>query len=167
MRIKFRFIAVWTCVTAAGMAISWAGVGNAIRGTGLSALDLAAEAPGVQGGAAVAPSATVPVTSPSARTPPPVRTSPTATRAPRERRTHAPTRPAEDLRTYTVKSGRVVLAFNSRTARYVSATPNGNFEVKVWRQSTWLRVDITDGTHGSAVFATWNGHPPIAETYEY
>ncbi|GAA2143251.1 hypothetical protein [Actinomadura napierensis] len=167
MRVRFRFTAVWIATTAAGIAISWAGVGHALRGTTLPAPDLAANVP-VQRGRPPAPPSTA---SPSAPASAPRRSvSPTASAGARGT---APTSPSASpsasgkVRTYVVRSGRVVLSLTSASARLVSAVPDSGFEAKTWRKAGWLRVDLTDGAHGSAVFATWNGHPPIVQVYEY
>lgn len=68
---------------------------------------------------------------------------------------------------YEVTGGRVVLSLGPASAHLISATPKPGYEVKDWSADGWLRVDLTTGEHGSAVFATWNGHPPTVETYEY
>lgn len=179
MRARIGFAAVWIATTATGIAISWTGVGGAVRGTALDTPDLAAEVPVRQGRPPALSSTAAPVTSAS---PTPSKTSPgtgaeagdeTGTEAgavPRGERSPSqkPSRaPDEKVRTYTVKSGRVVLALSGDAARLVSATPDNGFRAKVWEQDKWLRVDLTDDVHGSAVFAKWNGHPPIIQVYEY
>ncbi|MDL4815128.1 hypothetical protein [Actinomadura opuntiae] len=167
MRVRFRFTAVWIATTAAGMAISWAGVGHALRGTTLPAPDLAADAPVQRGRPPAPPSAASPSASASAP-----RRSASPAASPSARATASaspsPSAPASGkVRTYVVRSGRVVLSLTSTSARLVSAVPDSGFEAKTWRKPGWLRVDLTDGAHGSAVFATWNGHPTIVQVYEY
>ncbi|GAA0961080.1 hypothetical protein [Actinocorallia libanotica] len=181
MQVRIGFVAVWIATTAAGMAISWAGVGDALRGTALPIPDLAAQAavhegrPPASEPAPAAPTATASSgTAQASSTREPV---PPATKPATERPTARPTKPPKtepdpapaggDVRTYVVKSGRVVLALSADSARLVSASPNSGFQAKVWRKEEWLRVDLTDGVNGSAVFATWNGHPPLVEVYEY
>ncbi|ROO90569.1 hypothetical protein EDD29_8300 [Actinocorallia herbida] len=186
MRVRLGFLAVWTATTAAGVGITWVGVGDAMRGTALPVPDAAAEVPVIQGRP---PSATAdPVRDPAASTPSPTRSSarpwpkastpgpgpakptkpvkPTVQQSPTSRPEPSPA-PQGEVRTYVVASGRVVLSFTEDAAKLVSATPDSGFEVKVWKQTEWLRVDLTDGVRGSAVFATWNGHPPLVEVYEY
>ncbi|TDC94229.1 hypothetical protein [Actinomadura sp. 7K507] len=174
MRARIGFTAVWVATTAAGIAISWTGVGGAVRGTALGTPDVAAEVPVLQGRPPAGPSAgssaeASPSASPSAS---PGRSGADAapTPTPEGERPAAPEasrKPGEKVRTYTVKSGRVVLALSGDAARLVSATPDDGFQAKVWKQSKWLRVDLTDDVHGSAVFAKWNGHPPLIQVYEY
>lgn len=187
MRARIGFAAVWIATTATGIAISWTGVGGAVRGTALDSPELAAEVPVRQGRPPALSSTAAPVRSP---TPTPSKTGPGrgaeagaeagdeagtgagtgAGNAPRGERSASkkPSRaPDEKVRTYTVKSGRVVLALSGDAARLVSATPDNGFRAKVWEQDKWLRVDLTDDVHGSAVFAKWNGHPPIIQVYEY
>ncbi|MFC6879956.1 MULTISPECIES: hypothetical protein [Actinomadura] len=156
------------------MAISWTGVGDAVRGTVLDSPTLAAGGPVVSGRPPTAPPSAAdsgppqPRTSPSSKTPAGRRTSaPPPSRRPTPEQTRNGAAPDEKLRSYTVKSGRVVLAVGARSARLVSATPNSGFQVRQWKKPSWIRVDLTDGTHGSAVFATWNDHAPLVEVYEY
>ncbi|WP_395104115.1 hypothetical protein [Actinomadura sp. SCN-SB] len=172
MRARIGFLAAWAATTAAGMAISWAGVGDAMRGTALATPDLAAAVPVRQGRPPVSgPADPSAGPSPSA-SPSPSRSAtgdtPGARPTPRRTATPAPSRETGGrVRTYVVTSGRVVLELFAGSARLVSATPDSGFQAKVWRQDGWLRVDLTDGVHGSAVFATWNGHPPTVQVYEY
>ncbi|WP_030170943.1 hypothetical protein [Spirillospora albida] len=166
MRSRILFVAVWLATTAAGIAISWAGVGDALRGTVLPTRDLAADVPVREGRP---PTATpVPERTPE-RTPATARETrrPSPSASPGGGGTAKPPAPSGKVRAYTVKSGRVVLSIGTDSARLVSAMPNSGFQVKTWRNTAWLRVDLTDGTHGSAVFVTWNGHPPLVEVYEY
>ncbi len=185
MQVRIGFVAVWIATTAAGMAISWAGVGDALRGTALPIPDLAAQAavhegrpPEAEPGpAASSPTPTGVPASKTAQASSTRKPVPPATKPATERPTARPTKPPKtepdpapangDVRTYVVKSGRVVLALSADSARVVSASPNSGFQAKIWRKEEWLRVDLTDGVNGSAVFATWNGHPPIVEVYEY
>jgi hypothetical protein len=76
-------------------------------------------------------------------------------------------RDGRNVRVVIVRSGRVVLELSPAGARLVSASPNPGVRSQVWHQTTWLRVELTDGTHGSSVIASWNGHPPLIQTYEY
>ncbi|MFB4315957.1 hypothetical protein [Actinomadura sp. 21ATH] len=171
MRVRTGFLAAWVATTAAGIAISWAGVGDAMRGTALATPELAAQAPVRQGRPPAGPSPEA--GAPSAPSPSPS-ASRTGTGSPAARSTGARPAPSASakapsgrVRTYVVKSGRVVLELSARSARLVSATPDSGFQAKVWRRDGWLRVDLTDGTHGSAVFATWKDHPPLVQVYEY
>ncbi len=167
MRVPIRFIAVWVAVTATGMAISWAGVGDALRGTVVESPDLAAGIPVETGRPPALPPAASD-TGPSVVPPTRDRSTPSPTPSKQAVRPSSPAAsPAERTRTYVVKSGRVVYALNAKTARLVSATPKAGFQTKVWRTSTWIRVDLTDGTHGSTVIAVWNGHPPIVQVSEF
>lgn len=170
MKVPFRFMLVWGAVTATGMAISWAGVGDALRGTVLASPDLTAGLPVATGRPPTPPTS-------AADSAPPVRaTAPASSPSPSSRRTPARATasaspsagpPDGKRRTYDVRSGRVVLAVGPRSAELVSAAPDNGFQTKVWRKSTWIRVELTDGTHGSAVIASWNDHPTIVQIYEY
>ncbi|MDX6741992.1 hypothetical protein [Actinocorallia sp. A-T 12471] len=180
MRVRLGFLAVWTATTAAGVGITWVGVGDAMRGTALPVPDAAASVPVFQGRPPTATpeaAATIPLTPAPTRPPRPTpKTSTPKTQTPEPPKPTRPEQPPSpkpspapqgEVRTYVVASGRVVLSFTEDSAKLVSATPDSGFEVKVWRQTEWLRVDLTDGVRGSAVFATWNGHPPMVEVYEY
>ncbi|WP_460302963.1 hypothetical protein [Actinocorallia aurea] len=186
MRVRLGFLAVWTATTAAGVGITWVGIGDAMRGTALPVPDAAAEVPVIQGRPPTATSAEPVKDSAPTATPAPTRSSarpepksprPSASSKPAEQagttaqqptgRPEASPAPQGEVRTYVVESGSVILSFTKNEAKLVSATPDSGFEVKVWKQVGWLRVDLTDGVEGSAVFATWNGHPPLVEVYEY
>lgn len=176
---------MWTATTAAGVGITWVGVGDALRGTAWAVPDVAAQVPVLQGRppsleptgtpthtAEERPATGVAGTSPSPTRPPSTSgtTAPSTGKPAQPKPSPAPSSaPAETgaVRTYVVVSGSVVLSLGKESARLVSATPDNGFEVKVWEQTAWLRVDLTDGVHGSAVFARWNGHPPLVEVYEY
>ncbi|XRQ13522.1 hypothetical protein ACN3XK_22355 [Actinomadura welshii] len=160
------------------MAISWTGVGGAMRGTAEATPDHAAEVPVLQGrppasGPSAEPSAPSREPSPTASptpSPTPSERSGSPTAAPGGGRSSYPApsrKPGEKVRTYTVESGRVVLALSEESARLVSATPDDGFRAKVWRQPQWLRVDLTDDVHGSAVFATWHDGAVRVQVYEY
>ncbi|MEV4258648.1 hypothetical protein AB0J52_36285 [Spirillospora sp. NPDC049652] len=155
------------------MAISWAGVGDALRGTVIDSpnpsLSVPAEAKGsrVLSPAASASAPGGPGSASSRPVTPPARGRPSASRTPAKRQPGPGTTAGERLNTSVVKSGRVVFALGADSARLVKATPGPGFQMKVWRTSTWIRVDLTDGTHGSTVIASWNDHPPIVQVNEF
>ncbi|MFV2179660.1 hypothetical protein ACFHW2_21875 [Actinomadura sp. LOL_016] len=158
--MRIRFAAAWCTATLAGLAVSWWGVQHAVGGTALGDAPVAAVP--ARTGRPPAPE-TSPAPTPAQRetlTP-----SPSAT--PTAERSSAPPSPAGRSRTYAVRSGRVVLDVREHGARLVSASPEQGFEVREWRQDTWLRVELTDGEHGSAVIATWHDHPTLVQVYEY
>ncbi|MFI6514339.1 hypothetical protein ACIBF1_02110 [Spirillospora sp. NPDC050679] len=181
MRSKAGFAAVWIATTAAGVAISWAGVGDAVRSTASTTPELSAGVPVHQGrppavGAISTPQPPGkprPSTTPGTRRPSqPASPKQTPSRAPSDKApsSKAPpgrTSPGEQIRTYTVRHGQVTLAIGASSARLVSTRPASGYKATVWRKSNWLRVDLTDGQHGSAVFVTWHAHAPLVEFYEY
>jgi hypothetical protein len=71
------------------------------------------------------------------------------------------------VHSYPVQGGRVTLDLGDTSASLVSATPEAGWQMKVWTQTEWIRVDFTSssGTTVSSVFCTWNGHPPTVQTY--
>ncbi|WP_018653570.1 hypothetical protein [Actinomadura flavalba] len=170
MKTRLLFAAVWTATTVAGATVSWFGVGDALRGTALAVPDVAASAPVRQGRPPEpAPAESAPQSAEKVRPEPPARSphptaTPAASQSPPSR---APSRPGEEIRTYVVKSGRVVLALTPTSARLVSATPDPGSHVRQWRRDGWLRIDLTNDTHGSAVIAVWHDRPTNVEIYEY
>ncbi|MFJ8039517.1 hypothetical protein ACIRBX_03255 [Kitasatospora sp. NPDC096147] len=183
----------WLAATAAAAAISWAGVNLVLREAVFGPPDavfvparpgaIAGALPPVStpaaarstGRATPAPGATVglvpsgPV--PSGAAP----TTPSASRSPRATAgvTTTPSAPppaaapeGADSRGYTVRGGRVALALGRDSATLISASPGPGWAVQTWRTETWLRVDFTKDGRTSSVFATWNGHAPLVETYE-
>lgn len=70
------------------------------------------------------------------------------------------------VKAYTVNGGRVVFDLGAFSADLVSATPDAGWQMQVWKQPFWIRVTFTKGDREMSVFCTWNGHPPLVETYE-
>jgi hypothetical protein len=72
-----------------------------------------------------------------------------------------------NVHSYPVQGGRVTLDLGESSATLVSATPESGWRMQVWKQDEWIRVDFTsaDNTTTSSVFCTWNGHPPVVQTY--
>ncbi|WP_026402595.1 MULTISPECIES: hypothetical protein [Actinomadura] len=163
--MRIRFATAWCTATLAGLAVSWWGVQHAVGGTALGDAPVAAVP--VRTGRPPAPP-DAPASAPATRetlSPAPSRTAASRSATAAAGRSAAPS--GGRTRTFALKSGRVVLEVREHGARLVSASPEQGFEVREWRQVEWLRVDLTDGEHGSAVFATWNGHPTLVQVYEY
>ncbi|MFF2808518.1 hypothetical protein ACFVT2_15360 [Streptomyces sp. NPDC058000] len=172
--------AAWTLATGAAVTLSWFGVHTVLSGTVYDApraLPLSDQ---------VAASA-LPQVSSTHRPKPSASASASPSSSPaddRPARTTAPSRTAGDLapaasaspggstspatggrvRSFATSGGRVVLSLGSDSAELVSATPNAGWEMQVWRQDQWLRVDFTGGGAHTSVICTWNGHPPTVET---
>ncbi|MFF3251991.1 hypothetical protein ACFYWP_13520 [Actinacidiphila glaucinigra] len=175
MRKGLAHAGAWTLATSAAVALSWFGVHHVLAGTAYdppralpisepvaekvpaptrspdgAASDRAAG--GLDGGARATP-----------------RTSPsTAPARPRGSATPARTSSADigNVHGYTVEGGRVVLDLGETSATLVSATPDSGWEMKVWKQPEWIRVDFVSATTTSSLFCTWNGHPPTVDTYK-
>ncbi|WP_143221019.1 hypothetical protein [Actinomadura sp. CNU-125] len=156
--MRIRFATAWCTATLAGLAVSWWGVQHAVGGTALGDAPVAAVP--VRTGRPPAPSATHRAGAAKRETLSP---SPRATAS----RSATPAAEPGKRRTYTVRSGRVVLELREHGARLVSASPEQGFRVREWRQDKWLRVELTDGEHGSAVIASWHDHPTLVQVYEY
>lgn len=170
----------WTMATGAAMAMSWFGVHHVLAGTVYDpprALPITEQvaATAVPDGPAkrttAPPSASPSSASPSASASPsgPVSASSTPER-PRGSGSAAATYAAGttgQVHSYPVEGGRVTLDLGESAATLVSATPEPGWEMKVWTQDGWIRVDFTstDNATTSSVFCTWNGHPPTVQTY--
>ncbi|MFE2309747.1 hypothetical protein [Streptomyces sp. NPDC059411] len=70
------------------------------------------------------------------------------------------------MKAYTVAGGRVVFDLGGTSGELVSATPAAGWTMQVWKQPSWIRVSFTRDGRDLSVFCTWNGHPPLIETYE-
>ncbi|MBB5119387.1 hypothetical protein [Streptomyces eurocidicus] len=73
---------------------------------------------------------------------------------------------AGEVKSFRVRGGRAVFGPGGSTAALVSATPDEGRQMRVWKQTAWIRVDFVAGTRTSSVFVTWNGHPPHVRTVE-
>ncbi|MFD8597169.1 hypothetical protein ACFV1L_19415 [Kitasatospora sp. NPDC059646] len=177
MRTSTKAMA-WVTATAAAAAISWAGVNLVLREAVFGPPDtvfLPAPAnsrpePGVLPPVSTQPPAAGPVTAPSQKAPASAgRSAAPSASAPGSPTPAAPSAPATgagDGRSYTVRGGQVALSLGPDSATLLSATPGPGWAVKTWRTDTWLRVDFTKDGRTSSVFVTWNGHPPVVDTYE-
>ncbi|MCK7625325.1 hypothetical protein MUU72_19810 [Streptomyces sp. RS10V-4] len=174
--------AAWTLATGAAVALSWFGVHTVLSGTAYDApralplSDQVAASALPQVSSTHRPRPTAPAgAAPSFAAPSdPPRTTPPS-RAPRT----APPTPSAGpddgggpsatgrVRSYVTAGGRVVLSLGPGAAELVSATPNAGWEMQVWKQDQWLRVDFTGGGAHTSVICTWNGHPPFVETLNH
>ncbi|MFB6809967.1 hypothetical protein [Streptomyces sp. NPDC056387] len=170
----------WTLATGAAVTLSWWGVHSVMSGTAydpplavplttrpLSSSTHGATASPDPASASGSPSPSdSPAGSPSAAASP-AKPSPKA----------APPGPSPDgqrgdggdagsVKAYPVNGGRVVFDLGSSSAELVSATPDAGWQMQVWKQPYWIRVTFTRAGREMSVFCTWNGHPPMVETYE-
>ncbi|QHC20947.1 hypothetical protein [Streptomyces sp. GS7] len=170
--------AAWTLATGAAVTLSWFGVHTVLSGTAydppraLPLSDQVASSATPQASSTHRPRPSDPATaSPSPsdsgtpRTTDPSRTgggtshSPYATPG-------GGSAPAAGgrIRSYANSGGRVVFDLGSSSAELVSATPNAGWEMQVWKQNQWIRVDFSGGGAHTFVICTWNGHPPTVVT---
>ncbi|GGY02339.1 hypothetical protein GCM10010324_56560 [Streptomyces hiroshimensis] len=166
----------WTLATAAAMAVSWYGVRTVLAGTAYEpprALPISGTAaPGI-GEPASSTRAPGPPPSPSpagSAAPSGKPQAPTSTPAPGSgpaQNPEAQPRPGDgEVKSYPVRGGRAVFDLGRSSATLVSATPEEGWQMRVWKQSAWIRVDFMAGTKTTSVFVTWNGHPPQVQTVE-
>ncbi|MEV0604015.1 hypothetical protein AB0I82_32590 [Streptomyces sp. NPDC050315] len=166
----------WTLATGAAVTLSWFGVHTVVSGTAYDpprALPISDNAPGAQpdsaSGAAPRASSThrpKPSPSPSASTDRPSEkpSSPPPSPAPDRSSTAPGSAAPSTVRGYRTDGGRVVLDLRETHAELVSATPGPGWQMQVWKQDGWLRVDFTRGPDRTSVISTWNGHPPTVTT---
>ncbi|MGW1377142.1 hypothetical protein ACWD6P_23145 [Streptomyces sp. NPDC002446] len=177
-------VAAWTLATGAAVTLSWFGVHTVLSGTAYDpprALPLSDQvaSSGARGESGATPrvsSTHRPRPAASAgRSPSPADGRPTKPAAPpaagatRPGPSAAPpggNAPATggEVKSYSTAGGRVVFTMGSASAELVSATPNSGWEMQVWKQDGWIRVDFTGGGAHTSVFCTWNGHPPTVQT---
>ncbi|GFE16746.1 hypothetical protein Sgleb_47930 [Streptomyces glebosus] len=177
--------AAWTLATGAAVTLSWFGVHTVLSGTAYDApraLPLTGQVASSErqpdDGATPRVSSTHrprPSSSPTRGTSPgdhatssPATPPHTGSARPRHPDSGPPggATPASDgrVKSYGTAGGRVVLDMDNRSAELVSATPNPGWEMQVWKQVGWLRVDFTGGGSHTSVICTWNGHPPTVQT---
>jgi hypothetical protein len=158
----------WALATGAAMAVSWYGVRTVLTGTAHEpprALPISRatvpspDARDSSTAGAKPPTPPTPTPSPSAPEPsvrpPTPETSPSASPS-----------DGSEVKNYPVKGGQVVFDIGENSATLVSATPDEGRQMRVWTQTTWIRVDFVAGARTSSVFVTWNGHPPQVQTVE-
>ncbi|MER0480090.1 hypothetical protein ABR737_17385 [Streptomyces sp. Edi2] len=174
--------AAWTLATGAAVTLSWFGVHTVLSATAYDApraLPISDQVASQAGKDAAAPRVSSthrprPSRSPD-RAPAPDDGTPSRPSAPSPSATPRPgypdatsgsSVPATDgrVRSYSTAGGRVVFDMGGRAAELVSATPNSGWEMQVWKQDGWIRVDFSGGTTHTSVFCTWNGHPPTVQT---
>ncbi|MGK5732075.1 hypothetical protein [Streptomyces sp. URMC 124] len=168
----------WALATAAAMAVSWYGVRTVLAGTAyeppraLPISGTATPAIGEPASSSRPPAPSAPGTpSPSGRQLTPPAPDPSSRGA--DGGTAAaqdagpPPQPAPgEVKSYPVRGGRAVFDLGESSAALVSATPEEGWQMRVWKQSAWIRVDFMAGTKTTSVFVTWNGHPPRVQTVE-
>ncbi|KJK58139.1 hypothetical protein [Saccharothrix sp. ST-888] len=176
MRNGLVQLTAWVAATSAAVALSWLGV-HAVLADAAFEQPRAVPLPSPGGRAADAPPtpqaepATI-GTAASARPADPSSGSPAPTASPEPRSpspstgTGTGSRPSADssVRSCLVPGGRVALGMEPDRAELVSAAPEPGWQMQVWRQEGWLRVDFTQGSKVNSVFVTWNGHPPEVQT---
>jgi hypothetical protein len=72
-----------------------------------------------------------------------------------------------DVKVITVKGGQVSFSTAGGECKLLWATPAAGYEAKVSGNVGWIRVDLTQGEHGSSVFCTWHGFAPTTDVYEF
>ncbi|MFD7664355.1 hypothetical protein [Streptomyces sp. NPDC059788] len=182
--------AAWTMATGAAVTLSWFGVHTVLAGTAYDpprALPLSDNAPsahaGTDGGASPRASSThrpKPSGPPSPRPEqstkpvgPPKGIGGSGSGDGAKGSGAGPRPPSGDgtppasgsmVKSFSTAGGRVVIDLGTRSAQLVSATPDAGWQMQVWQQEQWLRVDFTGGAGHTSVICAWNGHAPTVET---
>ncbi|MEU5187783.1 hypothetical protein AB0G83_11660 [Streptomyces klenkii] len=160
----------WVLATTAAMAVSWYGVRTVLTGTAYEpprALPISGTTPPLEPAArGSAPSPSAPERSASS-TPVPRSAAPAPSASSRSDAPSAPP-PGDngEVKSFPVRGGRAVFDLGESSAALVSATPDEGWQMRVWKQSAWIRVDFMSGTRTTSLFVTWNGHPPQVQTVE-
>ncbi|MFC9244490.1 hypothetical protein ACFT7S_10810 [Streptomyces sp. NPDC057136] len=166
----------WSLATGAAVTLSWWGVHTVMAGTAYDpprAVPLTVGARTGQGTQEPVSSSThraAPSPSSPATTP---RTTPPASRVPSRPPSRTPSSspaPAQspgassasgEVKSYRTDGGRAVFELGSSSAKLVSATPEQDWSMQVWTNTTWIRVNFSDETGATySLFCTWNDHPP-------
>lgn len=171
--------AAWTLATGAAVTLSWFGVHTVLSGTAYDApraLPLSDQVPSSQADDRISPRASSthrPKPSGTAGRSPAPGDEPSKPSTPAGAgggRTGGPsstpaTGPASggQVKSYSTVGGRVVLDLRSDSAELVSATPDAGWEMQVWTQDKWLRVDFTGKSGHTSVICAWNDHPPMVD----
>ncbi|MCF3106652.1 hypothetical protein IPZ58_34560 [Streptomyces roseoverticillatus] len=170
MRRGIMQVLAWVLATAAAMAVSWYGVRTVLTGTAYEpprALPISGATP------PPGPAASEPAHSPRSPEPSsssaPSRSSaaPAPAASPRTGSpSPSPSGGNGEVKSFPVRGGRAVFDLGESSAALVSATPDEGWQMRVWKQSAWIRVDFMAGTRTTSLFVTWNGHPPQVQTVE-
>ncbi|GAA4060453.1 hypothetical protein GCM10022248_30290 [Nonomuraea soli] len=178
-----KYVALWALATAVAISIAWFGVRGVLRGELSDVVIEPVAARTVSGPEAVPlpasarPTSAKPVPSRSTPAEPtaepsaessrtPVRPRPTASRKPSATRAPSPSpQVAGNVRVVTAKGGEVTFTVGDEGCRLVSATPKSGYTAKVTETADWIRVDLVQGDHGSAIFCV--GRERRTDLWEY
>lgn len=163
----------WLLATGAAVTLSWWGVHTVMAGTAYDpprALPITAGDASDPGAQALAPATTRPEPSTSGDGKP--RTSrpdtPSPTPSPSKKRGPSPSPTASgQVRSYDTKGGRVVFSINRTYATLVSATPDSDWSMQVWKTDAWIRVQFASGADRVSVFCTWHDSAPRVDIENY
>ncbi|MGW1891580.1 hypothetical protein ACWCP6_15180 [Streptomyces sp. NPDC002004] len=165
----------WSLATGAAVTLSWWGVHTVMAGTAYDpprALPITGPAPDHASATASpspspTPSRTKPASSPPPSTPAPSRSPSSSPPGGYPGRTGSSPAASGRVKSYNTKGGRVVFDLGKTSATLVSATPDADWSMQVWTQSTWIRVEFSSGADRVSVFCTWHDHPPQVDINSY
>ncbi|MET8827520.1 hypothetical protein ABZX40_37445 [Streptomyces sp. NPDC004610] len=176
-------VLAWSLATGAAVTLSWWGVHSVMVATAYDPpralpVTVAAEAderPDPQVTPTVPESSEPPEASdpaPSSERPAAPGTTPPSTgptTRPAAPSTPATTPPAASgtVRSYDTEAGRAVFDMGAASATLVSAKPNADWSMQVWKTETWIRVEFSSGAERVSVFCTWHDGPPRVDVGTY
>lgn len=164
-------LVAWAVAAGAAVTLAWWGVHTVMEGTVYdppSAVPVAGSSGTSQPVTSATrrpkptPTATgTPTPTPPARSPRPTKSEPRRTPPP-SASSNAPDDEPEDgvIRPYDTKGGRVVLDIGKTKASLVSASPRSGWSMRVWKTSTWIRVEFTSDTAEVSLICDWYHQQP-------
>lgn len=177
-----KYVALWALATAVAISIAWFGVRGVLRGelsdvviepvaartvSGPEAVPLPASArPSSLKPTPARPTSSAPASAGPSPSRTPTRARPTPSRKPSATRAPSPSpQVAGNVRVVTAKGGEVTFTVGDEGCRLVSATPKSGYTAKVAETADWIRVDLVQGDHGSAIFCI--GRERRTDLWEY
>ncbi|MBL1097994.1 hypothetical protein [Streptomyces coffeae] len=161
----------WVLATGAAVALSWYGVRTVLTGTAYDpprALTIAGEGRSTtqeRSSSTHQPDRPSRPSDERSASPSPGRSSAPPSPGTKPDPTPRPTKESKpeesgNIRSYPVRGGRVVFDIRDSGAELVSATPDSGWQMQVWKQTQWIRVDFTSGSETTSVYCTWHEGPP-------
>ncbi|MPY58329.1 hypothetical protein [Streptomyces spongiae] len=182
MRRGLVHVLAWLLTTGAAVTLSWWGVHSVMAGTAYDpprALPITAEGAPDRDAKAPAPASTSPEPSTSGDgkrrtnrpdTPSPTSPSPTPSSPPSPSKKPDPSpspTASGQVRSYDTEGGRVVFSLNRTYATLVSATPDSDWSMQVFKTEAWIRVEFASGADRVTVFCTWHDSAPRVDIQNY
>lgn len=184
MRRRLVHVGAWALATGSAVTLCWYGVHTVVSGTaydpprGLPITEELASSPGARPSTEPEASSTQrPKPSPSSGSPTALRPSPSSSSSPGPSGTPGSSagggsapgsyEPSGNVRSFTLNGGRVAFDLGPDSATLVSATPRAGWEMRVWKETGWIRVTFTRGEEASSVHCVWHDSSPRVQVDEH